>query len=42
VARDMVRYEYRSKLVEGLAGLHRVASAPDAPGEALQASGGSA
>lgn len=42
VARDMVRYEYKTKLVEGLATLQQVISAPDAPGEALQASGGSA
>jgi glycerol-3-phosphate acyltransferase PlsX len=42
VARDMVRYEYKSKLVEGLAKLRAVASAPDAPEEALQASGGTA
>ena len=42
VARDMVRYEYKSKLVEGLATLQQVISAPDTPGEALQASGGSA
>jgi glycerol-3-phosphate acyltransferase PlsX len=40
VARDMVRYEYKSKLVEGLAKLRQVTSAPDAPEEALQASGG--
>ncbi|MCW5733875.1 MAG: phosphate acyltransferase PlsX [Enhydrobacter sp.] len=42
VARDMVRYEYKSKLVEGLATLQQAIAAPDAPGEALQASGGSA
>lgn len=42
VARDMVRYEYKSKLVEGLAKLQQVVSAPDTPGEALQASGGTA
>ena len=30
----MVRYEYKSKLVEGLAKLRQVASAADAPGEA--------
>lgn len=42
VARDMVRYEYKSKLVEGLATLQQAISAPDAPGEALQASGGTA
>jgi phosphate acyltransferase len=42
VARDMVHYEYKSKLVEGLATLHRVISTPDAPEEAVQASGGTA
>ncbi len=42
MARDMVRYEYKSKLVEGLAKLHQVVSAPDAPEEAVQASGGTA
>ncbi len=42
VARDLVRYEYKSKLVEGLAKLHQVTSAPDSPEEALQASGGTA
>ena len=42
VARDLVRYEYKSKLVEGLAKLRQVTSAPDTPEEALQASGGTA
>ena len=42
VARDMVRYEYKSKLVEGLAKLRQVAATPDAPEEAVQASGGTA
>ena len=42
VARDMVRYEYKSKLVDGLATLRRVAATPDAPEEAVQASGGTA
>jgi glycerol-3-phosphate acyltransferase PlsX len=42
VARDLVRHEYKSKLVEGLAKLRRVTSAPDTPEEALQASGGNA
>jgi glycerol-3-phosphate acyltransferase PlsX len=42
VARDLVRYEYRNKLVEGLAKLRQVTSAPDAPEAALQASGGTA
>jgi len=40
VARDMVRYEYRNKLVEGLARLRQVTSTPDSPEEALRASGG--
>ncbi len=42
VARDMVRYEYRNKLVDGLATLRQVISTPDTPGEAVQASGGTA
>jgi glycerol-3-phosphate acyltransferase PlsX len=42
VARDMVRYEYKSKLVEGLATLRQVISTPDAQEEAVQASGGTA
>jgi len=42
VARDMVRYEYKSKLVDGLAKLRQVATTPDAPEEAVQASGGTA
>ena len=38
---DLVRYEYRSKLVEGLAKLKQTASAADGPAPpALQASGG--
>lgn len=40
VAVDLVRYEYRSKLVEGLARLKEVISAAELSGEALQASGG--
>ncbi len=40
VAVDLVRYEYRNKLVEGLARLKDIASATDASAEALQASGG--
>ena len=40
VAVDMVRYEYKNKLVEGLAKLRHVASTAEAL-EALQASGGS-
>jgi glycerol-3-phosphate acyltransferase PlsX len=40
VAVDLVRYEYKSKLIEGLARLRQVTAA-DAPTEALQASGGS-
>jgi glycerol-3-phosphate acyltransferase PlsX len=42
VARDLVRYEYKSKLVDGLAKLAQVTSAPDAPEEAVRASGGTA
>lgn len=42
VARDLVRHEYKSKLVEGLASLHQVIAAPDASEEAAQASGESA
>ena len=40
VAVDMVRYEYKSKLVEGLAKLHALPATAEAP--ALQAGGGSA
>ena len=40
VAVDLVRYEYRNKLVEGLAKLKAVTSVAEAPAEALQASGG--
>src|SRR5215470_17249455 len=40
VAVDLVRHEYKSKLIEGLAKLRQVTSAADAPTEALQASGG--
>ena len=42
VAVDMVRYEYRNKLVEGLAGLRQVTGGADAPAAALQATGGAA
>jgi glycerol-3-phosphate acyltransferase PlsX len=42
VARDLVRHEYKSKLVEALAKLRQVTSTPDSPEEALQASGGTA
>src|SRR5919108_717865 len=35
VAVDLVRYEYKSKLIEGLAKLRQVTSAADAPTEAL-------
>jgi len=42
VARDLVRYEYRNKLVEELAKLRQVTSAPDTPEEAVRASGGTA
>ncbi|MBS0540601.1 MAG: phosphate acyltransferase PlsX [Proteobacteria bacterium] len=41
VAVDLVRYEYRSKLVEGLARMKRVTSAVEAS-ETLEATGGSA
>ena len=41
VAVDLVRYEYKNKLVEGLAKLRHVTATAEAP-EALQASGGSA
>jgi len=41
VAIDMVRYEYRSKLVEGLTRLKQVGPADDAASPELQASGGS-
>jgi glycerol-3-phosphate acyltransferase PlsX len=40
VAIDMVRYEYKSKLVEGLAKLHEVTTTAEAP--VLQAGGGGA
>ena len=40
VAIDMVRYEYKSKLVEGLAKLHELAPTAEAP--VLQAGGGGA
>jgi glycerol-3-phosphate acyltransferase PlsX len=40
VAVDMVRYEYKSKLVEGLAKLHALPATAETP--ALQAGGGSA
>ena len=42
VARDLVRYEYRNKLVEGLARLRQVTSAPEKPEEVVGASGGTA
>lgn len=42
VARDLVRYEYKNKLVEGLAKLGQVTSAPETPEEAVRASGGTA
>ena len=42
VAVDLVRYEYKSKLVEGLARLHGITSASDAPAESLQTTGGTA
>ena len=40
VAVDLVRYEYRNKLVEGLATLHQVIAASEATPPAMQASGG--
>ncbi len=42
VAVDMVRYEYKNKLVEGLARLREVTSAAETPPAALQAGGGTA
>ena len=42
VAVDLVRYEYRNKLVEGLAKLHQAGSALAATPPALQVSGGGA
>lgn len=42
VAVDMVRYEYKSKLVEGLARLHAITSAAEASAASLQPTGGSA
>ena len=40
VAVDLVRYEYKNKLVEGLAKLRQVTSTAEAPPSALQATGG--
>jgi glycerol-3-phosphate acyltransferase PlsX len=40
VAVDLVRYEYKNKLVEGLAKLHQVTSTAEASPPALQATGG--
>jgi glycerol-3-phosphate acyltransferase PlsX len=40
VAVDLVRYEYKNKLAEGLTKLREVTSAAEAPVSALQASGG--
>ena len=42
VAVDLVRYEYKSKLVEGLTRLRDVTSSPESPAASLQATGGSA
>lgn len=42
VAVDLVRYEYKNKLVEGLARLSEIRSAGEAPAASLQASGGTA
>ena len=36
----LIYYEFKSKLVEGLAQLRQVTAAADSPAEALQASGG--
>ena len=40
VANDLVRYEYKTKLIEGLAKLRQITSAAESPTAALQASGG--
>jgi glycerol-3-phosphate acyltransferase PlsX len=40
VAVDLVRYEYKNKLVEGLAKLRQVTATAEAPPAALQATGG--
>jgi phosphate acyltransferase len=40
VAVDMVRYEYKNKVVEGLAKLRQAVAAAEAPAEPLQATGG--
>ena len=40
LAVDLVRYEYKNKLVEGLAKLRQITSAAEAPPAALQATGG--
>ena len=42
VAVDLVRYEYKSKLVEGLARLHEITSATETPSASLQTTGGTA
>ena len=42
VAVDLVRYEYKSKLVEGLARLREITSAAETPAASLQATGGAA
>ena len=42
VAVDLVRYEYKSKLVEGLARLREISSATETPAASLQATGGTA
>jgi len=41
VANDLVRYEYKSKLVDGLVKLRQAIAAGNAAPSALQASGGS-
>jgi glycerol-3-phosphate acyltransferase PlsX len=42
VAVDLVRYEYKNKLVEGLARLREITSATETPAASLQATGGTA
>ena len=42
VAVDLVRYEYKSKLVEGLARLHEITSTAETRAASLQATGGTA
>eukprot|EP01034_Spumella_vulgaris_P007067 gene7067-9002_t len=42
VSVDLVRYDYKSKLVEGLARLREITSATETPAASLQATGGTA